>query len=62
MGDIRENQKTAEFIFEDLMEEIAFTDVLQFTISEEELLHASIRNLSKTANKTALAVYNINRQ
>ena len=33
VGDIRENQKTAAFIFEDLVDEFAYTDVMQPAIS-----------------------------
>ena len=62
VGDIRENFKTASFIFEDLTDELAFTDILQMAIPEEECLQESIRSLCKTFNKVNLAVYNINHQ
>ena len=61
VGDIRENQKTAPFIFDDLIDEVAYTDVMQMAISNEELLQSDIKVLQKTLNKVQLAVYNINR-
>ena len=61
VGDIRANQKIAPFIFEDFIDEVAYTDVMQTAISSEELLQSDIRVLQKTLNKVQLAVYNINR-